>query len=114
MSATITVETNTAPDKYVRESPGRILAGYQFKKIKARINVNSELTAEDQMKYYSSWYYLAIHILSKLSKKHVGLHPFLQEREVKNVLLLFFTTSEKRQKNGPFLKRKLKRSLFLL
>ena len=34
--------------------------------IKERINVKTELSSEDQMKYYSSWYYSAVHILSAL------------------------------------------------
>lgn len=38
--------------------------------------------------------YLAFHILSKLSKKHSKLHKFFQKREVKNVLMLFFTTDK--------------------
>ena len=34
--------------------------------IKERININTKLSAEDQMKYYSTWYYSAIHVLCAL------------------------------------------------
>ena len=34
--------------------------------IKERINIKTHLTDEDQMRYYSAWYYSAIHILSAL------------------------------------------------
>jgi uncharacterized protein (TIGR02147 family) len=40
----------------------------QRENIKERINVKTELSAEDQMRYYSSWYYAAIHILCALPK----------------------------------------------
>lgn len=38
-----------------------------------------------------SYGYVALQMLSKLSKKHTKLHKFFQQREVKNILLLFFT-----------------------
>ncbi|MBI4975250.1 ATP synthase F1 subunit gamma [Candidatus Peregrinibacteria bacterium] len=41
-----------------------------------------------------SYGYLSLNILSKLSKKFQYLHKYLQEREVKNVLIVFFTTDK--------------------
>lgn len=38
--------------------------------------------------------YLAFNILSKLSKKHAKTHQFFQTREVKNVLMVLFTTDK--------------------
>ncbi|MFA6991758.1 MAG: ATP synthase F1 subunit gamma [Candidatus Gracilibacteria bacterium] len=38
--------------------------------------------------------YLAFHILSKLSQRHAGSHKFFQIREVKNILVIFFTTDK--------------------
>ncbi len=38
----------------------------QRENIKERIGIKTELSTEDQMKYYSSWFYSAIHILSAL------------------------------------------------
>ena len=41
-----------------------------------------------------SYGYLAMNILLKLSKKHQNLHAYLQPREVKNVLVVLFTTDK--------------------
>ncbi|MCX6734856.1 MAG: ATP synthase F1 subunit gamma [Candidatus Peregrinibacteria bacterium] len=41
-----------------------------------------------------SYGYLAMNILLKLSKKHQHLHAYLQPREVKNVLVVLFTTDK--------------------
>ncbi|MFA7685331.1 MAG: ATP synthase F1 subunit gamma [Candidatus Gracilibacteria bacterium] len=41
-----------------------------------------------------SYGYLALNILHKLSKKHTNLHRFFQKREVKNILLMVFTTDK--------------------
>lgn len=41
-----------------------------------------------------SYGYLAMNILLKLSKKHQNLHSYLQPREVKNVLVVLFTTDK--------------------
>ena len=41
-----------------------------------------------------SYGYLAMNILLKLSKKHHNLHAYLQPREVKNVLVVLFTTDK--------------------
>lgn len=38
--------------------------------------------------------YLAFNILSKLSKKHAETHKFFQTREVKNILMVLFTTDK--------------------
>lgn len=38
--------------------------------------------------------YLAFNLLSMLSKKHTNLHKFFQVRDVKNILVLFFTTDK--------------------
>ena len=38
--------------------------------------------------------YLAFHILSKLSRKYTSMHKFFQKREVKNVLVMFFTADK--------------------
>lgn len=38
--------------------------------------------------------YLAFHVLSKLSRKYTSMHKFFQKREVKNVLVMFFTTDK--------------------
>lgn len=38
--------------------------------------------------------YLALNILNKLSKKHTKLHKFFQTGEVKNILVMFFTTDK--------------------
>ena len=38
--------------------------------------------------------YLAANILSKLSQKAKNLHKFFQSREVKNILIVFFTTDK--------------------
>lgn len=35
-------------------------------RIQERIRIKTDLTAEDQMRYYSSWFYSAIHILASL------------------------------------------------
>lgn len=41
-----------------------------------------------------SYGYLAMQILLKLSMKHQNLHAYLQNREVKNVLVILFTTDK--------------------
>lgn len=41
-----------------------------------------------------SYGYLAMNILLKLSRKHQHLHAYLQPREVKNVLVVLFTTDK--------------------
>jgi len=41
-----------------------------------------------------SYGYLAMNILLKLSKKHSNLHAYFQQREIKNVLVLVFTTDK--------------------
>jgi F-type H+-transporting ATPase subunit gamma len=41
-----------------------------------------------------SYGYLALNILAKLSKKHTKLHKFFQKREVKNVLIMMFSTDK--------------------
>ncbi|MBI5754156.1 ATP synthase F1 subunit gamma [Candidatus Peregrinibacteria bacterium] len=41
-----------------------------------------------------SYGYLAMNILLKLSKKHQHLHAYLQPREIKNVLIVLFTTDK--------------------
>ncbi|MCK9186863.1 ATP synthase F1 subunit gamma [Candidatus Gracilibacteria bacterium] len=75
----------------------------KIKSIKStrQITKAMELVATSKMKKATdnainlrSYGYLAINILSKLSKKHADMHPFLKEREVKNALVLFFTTDK--------------------
>lgn len=41
-----------------------------------------------------SYGYLAFYILSKLSKKYTTMHKFFQVRDIKNVLVVFFTTDK--------------------
>jgi len=41
-----------------------------------------------------SYGYLSLQILSKLSKKNQDLHPYFKKREVKNVLVVLFTTDK--------------------
>lgn len=60
-----------------------------------------ELVATSKMKKATqsavnlrSYGYLAMQILLKLSKKHQDLHAYLQPREVKNVLIVLFTTDK--------------------
>lgn len=38
--------------------------------------------------------YMALNILGKLSEKHTHLHKYFQKREVKNILIVFFTTDK--------------------
>lgn len=41
-----------------------------------------------------SYGYLAFQILAKLSKKATGIHVYFQDREVKNILMVVFTTDK--------------------
>jgi uncharacterized protein (TIGR02147 family) len=58
--------------------------------IHERVGVKTELSAEDQMKYYSTWYYLAIHILTALpglqSAEAIAAHLKLEMGTVKEAL----------------------------
>jgi F-type H+-transporting ATPase subunit gamma len=75
----------------------------KIKSIKStrQITKAMELVATSKMKKavvnavnLRSYGYLALNILSKLSKKHTKLHKFFQKREVKNILLMIFTTDK--------------------
>lgn len=86
------------------------MAGRSVKDIKRKIkSIKStrqitkamELVATSKMKKavagavnLRSYGYLAFQILSKLSKKHQALHPYFQIREVKNILIILFTTDK--------------------
>lgn len=83
--------------KSVKESKRKI------KSIKStrQITKAMELVATSKMKKavdgtvrLRSYGYLALQILSKLSKKHQHLHKYFQRREVKNVLVIFFSTDK--------------------
>lgn len=75
----------------------------KIKSIKStrQITKAMELVATSKMKKavnsavnLRSYGYLALNILSKLSRKHTKLHKFFQIRDVKNVLILMFTTDK--------------------
>ena len=75
----------------------------KIKSIKStrQITKAMELVATSKMKKavnnavnLRSYGYLALNILAKLSKKHTKLHKFFQKREVKNVLIMLFTTDK--------------------
>ncbi|WP_412471259.1 TIGR02147 family protein [Halobacteriovorax sp. RT-2-4] len=60
------------------------------KEITNRIKATNTLTTEDQMKYYSSWYYVAIHILTALptfnGAQEIATHLKLNIKVVKDAL----------------------------
>ncbi|MFA5821365.1 MAG: ATP synthase F1 subunit gamma [Candidatus Gracilibacteria bacterium] len=84
--------------------------GGSVKEIKRKIkSINStrqvtkamELVATSKMKKavdnavrLRAYGYMALNILGKLSEKHTNLHKYFQKREVKNVLVVFFTTDK--------------------
>lgn len=84
--------------------------GGSAKEIKRKIkSINStrqvtkamELVATSKMKKavdnavrLRAYGYMALNILGKLSEKHTHLHKYFQKREVKNILIVFFTTDK--------------------
>lgn len=75
----------------------------KIKSIKSTRQVTKamELVATSKMKKavnqavnLRSYGYVATRMLSQLSKKHTKLHKFFQKREVKNVLVLLFSTDK--------------------
>jgi len=75
----------------------------KIKSIKStrQITKAMELVATSKMKKavdgavnLRSYGYLSLQILSKLSAANAALHPYFQQREVKNILVAFFTTDK--------------------
>lgn len=75
----------------------------KIKSIKStrQITKAMELVATSKMKKavnnavnLRSYGYLALNILNKLSRKHTKLHKFFQKREVKNILVMMFSTDK--------------------
>lgn len=75
----------------------------KIKSIKSTSQITKamELVATSKMKKavdgavsLRSYGYLSLNILSKLSKKNQNLHAYFQQRDVKNVLMVLFTTDK--------------------
>ena len=75
----------------------------KIKSIKSTSQITKamELVATSKMKKavdgavsLRSYGYLSLNILSKLSKKNQNLHAYFQQRDVKNVLVVLFTTDK--------------------
>ena len=80
--------------KDIRRKIKSIRSTRQITKAMELVATSKMKKAVDNAVNLRSYGYLAMQILTKLSKKQKNAHPYLQEREVKNVLVVLFTTDK--------------------
>jgi F-type H+-transporting ATPase subunit gamma len=80
--------------KDIRRKIKSIRSTRQITKAMELVATSKMKKAVDNAVNLRSYGYSAMNILAKLSKKQKDSHPYLQDRDVKNVLVLLFTTDK--------------------